>query len=743
MNSSKLTTTPAKENQQLRINEIPQSIRLVLEARHHDPFAVLGRHPGSEGGAIVRAFIPDTAEVGIVGLSDVLPMRRLEGSDLFEWRGPAGELPEHHRLRWKDGSGRTIERHDPYCFAPQLSDFDLYLFGEGKHRHAYRFLGAHPHSIDGVEGVLFATWAPEAERVSVVGDFNGWDGRVHPMRTRGGNGVWELFIPDIGEGIVYKFELRSRSSGRVFLKADPYGQRFEMRPATAALVERTTHRWRDKAWMKARGERDWLHTPMSIYEVHLSSWQRDEAGGFLGYRELADRLVEYVDRLGFTHIELLPVTEHPFDGSWGYQTTGYFAATSRFGPPDDLRYLVDQCHRRGIGVLLDWVPGHFPKDDHALARFDGSALYEHEDPRRGEHRDWGTLIFNYGRNEVKAFLLSSAMYWLEEFHMDGLRVDAVASMLYLDYSREAGEWEPNEYGGNENLEAIAFLRELNQIVHEQHPGALTMAEESTSWPMVSRPTWLGGLGFSMKWNMGWMNDTLQYFQKDPIYRKYHHSLLTFGLVYAFSENFILPLSHDEVVHMKRPMLYKMPGDEWQRFANLRLLYTYMYTHPGKKLLFMGDEFGQGREWDDAGELDWHLLESPSHQGIQRLVGDLNRLYRDNGALCRYDFDARGFEWIDCNDSEQSLISYVRRDEEEQFVVALNFTPAPREGYRLGVPAPGDYDVVFNSDSTYYGGTNMGNAGVLGSETVPWMGREHSIVLTLPPLAGVVLRRRGD
>ena len=735
-----MTTTPAKENQPLRMHHISESVRLVLEARHHDPFAILGRHPGEDERVVVRAFIPGAAETGIVGRSRTLPMRRIGGTDLFEWCGPAAEVPERYRLRWHDRQGCAIERHDPYCFPPQLSDFDLYLFGEGKHRHAYRFLGSHRQSIDGVDGVLFATWAPEAERISVVGDFNGWDGRAHPMRSRGGSGVWELFIPGIREGALYKFEVRNRSSGQVVLKSDPYGQRFEIRPANAAVVEQSNFHWQDAVWMHSRAEHDWLHGPMSVYEVHLGSWQRDEDGGFLGYREIADRLVAYVVRLGYTHIELLPVTEHPFDGSWGYQTTGYFAATSRFGPPDGLRYLVDLCHRNGVGVLLDWVPGHFPKDDHALARFDGSALYEHEDPRRGEHRDWGTLIFNYGRNEVKTFLISSAMYWLEEFHMDGLRVDAVASMLYLDYSREPGDWAPNQYGGNENLEAVAFLRELNRIVHEQHPGALTMAEESTSWPMVSRPTWLGGLGFSMKWNMGWMNDTLQYFHKDPVHRRYHHGLLTFGLVYAFSENFILPLSHDEVVHMKRPMLYKMPGDEWQRFANLRLLYTYMFTHPGKKLLFMGNEFGQGREWDEAAALDWHLLEYPFHRGVQQLVADLNRLYREHAALHRFDFEVQGFEWIDCNDSERSLISYLRRDGHEQFLVALNFTPLPRENYRLGVPGPGEYEVLFNSDSQYYGGSNMGNAGTLAADPIPWMGRDYSVRLTLPPLAGLVLRR---
>ena len=513
-----------------------------------------------------------------------------------------------------------------------------------------------------------------------------------------------------------------------------------MRPATAAIVcPPADFQWRDQQWLARRASWDWQHSPISIYEFHPSSWRRAPDGGFLNFREMAPLLAEYVADLGFTHVELLPITEHPLDDSWGYQTTGYFAPSQRFGSPDDFRFFVDYMHSRGIGVILDWVPAHFPRDTHALARFDGTALYEHEDPRRGEHTDWGTLIFNYGRNEVKNFLLASANYWLEEFHLDGLRVDAVASMLYLDYSREAGEWEPNRYGGRENLEAIEFLRELNSLTHGEHPGSLTIAEESTAWPQVTRPTWLGGLGFSIKWNMGWMHDTLDYMSHEPVYRQYHHDQLTFGLMYAFSENFMLPFSHDEVVHGKYSLLGKMPGDEWQRFANLRLLYAYMYTYPGAKLLFMGCELGEPGEWRHQGQLSWELLEQAPHSGLQQLVGDLNRLYRDEPSLHRNGFDAAGFEWIDCHDSTQSVLSYLRRDGADVQVVILNFTPIVRHGYRIGVPASGNYIEVFNSDSHFYDGSNLGNPYPLASEARPWMGREHSLALTLPPLGGLVLK----
>jgi len=714
---------------------ISPELQRLIEARHHAPFDLLGCHPDNKG-VTVRAFIPNADKVRIADIDAA--MERLPNSDLFEWHGDAELLPERYRLSWSSGNS-TVTRHDPYCFPPQLGDLDLHLFGEGRHRHAYRMLGAHPHSADGIDGVLFATWAPAAERISVVGDFNDWDGRCHPMRVRGDGGVWELFIPDLEPGANYKLEIRNRDTGEILLKADPYGQQFQYRPDTASVVrDREVYSWLDENWITARAETEWQHAPMSIYELHLGSWQRTEDDAFLNYRELAHRLVDYLSETGFTHIELLPITEHPFDGSWGYQTIGYFAPTSRFGSPDDFRYFVDHCHQHGIGVLLDWAPAHFPKDAHGLARFDGTALYEHEDPRRGEHRDWGTLIFNYGRNEVKNFLIASAVYWLEEFHIDGLRVDAVASMLYLDYSREAGDWEPNQYGGNENLEAIDFLRELNEVTHGEHPGTLMIAEESTSWPQVSRPTWLGGLGFSMKWNMGWMHDSLNYLSMDPIHRHYHHEQLTFGLLYAFTENFVLPFSHDEVVHGKGSMLGKMPGDSWQQFANLRLLYTYLFTYPGKKLLFMGCEFGQGGEWNHERALDWWLLDAPLHKGMQQGVSDLNRLYRNLPALHRHDFDHQGFEWVDCHDASQSVLVYQRNGGGQSAIVILNFTPVPRENYRIGVPRAGRYREAFNSDSHFYGGGDVGNSGLIEAEPTAWMNREHSVSLTLPPLAGIVL-----
>ncbi len=709
----------------------------IIQATHHDPFAVLGRHPDGSG-EIVRAFIPGAAAVTIA--EGGLPMERVGDSDLFQWRGPAGSVPERYRLVWRDETRREHIAHDPYAFPPQLSDYDLHLFGEGNHWHAWRFLGSRVHEVDGVPGVLFSVWAPNAARVSVVGDFNQWDGRRHPMRVRGGIGVWELFIPGLDAGAFYKYEIRNRDSGAILLKSDPYGRQFELRPATATIVTaESDYPWDDGAWLEERRRRDWQHAPLSVYEVHLGSWARGMEGDFLGYRELAVQLVAYAKELGFSHIELLPITEHPYDPSWGYQSTGYYAPTSRFGTPDDFRWFVDHCHRNGIGVILDWVPAHFPKDAHGLARFDGSALYEHEDPRLGEHLDWSTLIYNFGRNEVKNFLLSNALYWLEEFHLDGLRVDAVASMLYLDYSRT--DWVPNRYGGRENLEAIGFLRQLNTVVHQAQPGILMFAEESTAWPQVSRPVHLGGLGFDMKWNMGWMNDTLEYFSQDPVHRKYHHDRLTFSMLYAFTENFVLPFSHDEVVHGKQSMLNKMPGDEWQRFANLRLIYSYQFLHPGKKLLFMGCEFGQGLEWDSARTLDWYVLDYPLHQGVRQLVKDLNGLYHNAPALYRHEFDWEGIEWIDCHDADQSVLSFLRKDGDDFLVVVLNFTPVPRHGYRIGVPAAGLYRERLNSDSAYYGGSNLGNgAGPLAAEPTPWMGRPHSLALTLPPLATIVLER---
>jgi len=716
--------------------KLSEDLRKIVEARHHDPFSVLGRHVEGKQ-VVVRACFQDCTRVAIA--EGDLPMERIPGTDIFEWRGDADQVPERYRFIWRDSGHHEHITHDPYSFPAQLSDFDLHLFAEGKHWHAYRILGAHPKTLDDVGGVLFSVWAPNAERVSVVGEFNHWDGRTHPMRVRGDSGVWELFIPEIAPGLLYKFEIRNRNNGNILLKSDPYGQAFEQRPKTASIVvDESPYNWRDQAWMEKRKNADWLHAPMSIFEVHLGSWQRGSEGEFLNYRELAKLLVEYVLEMGFSHIELLPITEHPYDPSWGYQTTGYYAPTSRFGSPEDFRWFVDHCHQHGIGVLLDWVPAHFPKDAHGLAFFDGQTLYEHADPRRGEHLDWSTLIFDYGRHEVKNFLLSNALYWLEEFHLDGLRVDAVASMLYLDYSRE--DWLPNKYGGRENLEAIAFLQELNTVVHGECPGILVMAEESTAWPQVTHPTHLGGLGFSLKWNMGWMNDTLEYISKDPIYRRYHQGELTFSMIYAFTENFLLPFSHDEVVHGKGSMLNKMPGDEWQRFANLRLLYTYMFTHPGKKLLFMGTEFGQGTEWDATGVLDWYVLGYAFHEKLQRLVKDLNRLYTGQRPLHQYDFDDRGFEWIDCHDAENSVLVYQRKSDDEALVIALNLTPTPRTDYRIGVPKSGAYHELLNSDSDYYGGSNLVNPpGSLMAGKQPWMSNPHSLTVLLPPLGGIILK----
>ncbi len=716
--------------------ELSPALQQLIEARYHDPFGLLGRHE-ADGRVCVRALLPNAEDVSIA--EGDLRMQRIEGTDIFEWEGEAEKVPYRYRLIWRDDEHREHIAHDPYCYPPQLPDFDMHLFGEGKHWHAHHLLGAHVHEADGVSGVLFSVWAPSAERVSVVGEFNRWDGRAHPMRVHG-NGVWELFIPDVPAGVLYKYEIRARN-GDVFLKSDPFGRRFEMRPSTASIVEPPTEfEWGDTDWLEQRGKWDWLHSPLSIYEVHLGSWQRGPEGEMLNYRELGRRLVEYVTDLGFTHIELLPITEHPFDASWGYQTTGYFAPTSRFGSPDDFRWFVNHCHENGIGIILDWVPAHFPKDAHGLARFDGTALYEHDDPRMGEHKDWSTLIYNFGRYEVKNFLISSALFWLEEYHIDGIRVDAVASMLYLDYSREEGQWIPNKYGGRENLEAIDFMRELNEVTHSQVPGALVMAEESTSWPQVTKPTYLGGLGFDLKWNMGWMNDTLAYIAQETIHRQYHQDMLTFSMLYAFTENFLQPFSHDEVVHGKRSMLYKMPGDEWQRFANLRLIYVYLFTHPGKKLLFMGSEFGQGEEWNSAAVLDWYLLDYPSHQGVRKLVQDLNHLYRAYPVLHTYDFDWVGFEWIDCHDAQNSVLIFMRRADDDFLVVALNFTPVPREDYRIGVPAAGIYKEILNSDAADYWGSGMGNGHrILQTEEMPWMDRPHSLAVTLPPLAGIVLK----
>lgn len=714
-------------------------VERLEQGRLHDPWQILGAHPSGKGWEI-RIWMPTALSVR---LEDKLEVTRVTDSGLFAVRLTKSEfdkLPKHYRVCWDDYDGCSYSLISPYSFEPLLGEMDLYLYAEGQHWKIYEHLGAHFKTIDGISGVQFAVWAPSAERVSVVGDFNGWHGFRHPMRCRGSSGIWEIFIPAMQPGDRYKFEIRNANTGDVFAKADPYAQSMEMRPQTACYVVDSQYAWKDAAWLEQRRAFDWSHEPISIYEVHLGSWQRDDAGGFLNYRELAHRLVDYVKWMGYTHIELLPISEHPLDASWGYQTSGYYAPTSRFGTPDDFRYLVDHCHQHGIGVFLDWVPAHFPKDFFALARFDGSALYEHEDARLGEHRDWGTYIFNFGRNEVRNFLIANALYWLKEFHIDGLRVDAVASMLYLDYSREPGDWVPNQYGGRENLDAVSFLQQLNAEVHRQHEGVLVMAEESTSWPMVSRPTWMGGLGFSMKWNMGWMNDSLNYFSRDPIYRAHHHNQLTFSQMYAYTENFVLPFSHDEVVHLKGSLAAKMPGDDWQKMANLRLLLCYQWMHPGKKLLFMGCDFGQWTEWNEAVGLPWHLADYPNHRGVMLLVQQLNHLYVNEQALHQFDFEPRGFSWIDCHDYSQSVLSFERHSEAETLICVFNFTPVPRHDYRIGLAQEGRYQEVFNSDSSMYGGSNLGNNGQVDSQPQPWMNRPVSVSLTLPPLGCIVLKR---
>ncbi|MCU0758781.1 MAG: 1,4-alpha-glucan branching protein GlgB [Steroidobacteraceae bacterium] len=705
---------------------------------HHDPHGVLGPHRLEDGRLRVLVHLPMCRRVALEGVHEAT---RLPGTDFFAWAGEAAALPRRYRVSWEDSHGARQERIDPYAFPePQLSDHDLYLFNAGRHVALWNTLGARPMRLDGVEGTLFAVWAPDAVRVSVVGPFCQWDGRRHPMRSRGASGTWELFLPGVGPHELYKYEIRNRVTGELLLKSDPLARATERRPATASVVAPPTgHAFADRAWMDERVRLDWLHAPMSIYELHLGSWRRGEDDRFLTYREIADHLVPYVRELGFTHVELLPITEHPLDDSWGYQATGFFAPTSRHGSADDLRYFVDRLHEAGIGVLLDWVPGHFPRDAHGLARFDGSACYEYPDPRKAEHKDWGTLVFNYERHEVRSFLLSSALYWLEEFHFDGLRVDAVASMLYLDFSRRQGDFVPNKHGGNHNLEAIEFIRELNAVVHGRCPGAVVIAEESTDWAMVSRPTHDGGLGFSMKWNMGWMHDTLEYFALDPVHRRHHHDRLTFGMMYAYSENFVLPLSHDEVVHLKKPLVYKMPGDRWQQFANLRLLFAYQWTFPGKKLLFMGGEFAQTTEWNSAVTLPWWLLEHAEHRGVKALVADLNRLYVQDPRLHRHEFEPEGFRWVDCEDRAQSVLSFLRLAGGEPLLVVLNFTPVPRYGYRVGVPRGGAWRECLNSDSSLYGGGNLGNGpGPLVADPVPMHGQSHSLALTLPPLAALVL-----
>jgi 1,4-alpha-glucan branching enzyme len=723
---------------------IPRNFEALAGARHSDPFSVLGPHV-ERGRLVIRAIQPAARSVDVVraGRADVA-MELRHPAGIFEAVLEDESEVVDYRLRVTCRGGETVEVDDPYRYGRVLSDYDLYLFAQGNHTRIYEKFGAHPMTIGDAAGIYFAVWAPNAARASVVGDFNGWDGRVHPMRALGSSGAWEIFLPAARVGDRYKFELRA-PSGEILLKADPYGFGFEVPPLSAAVVSALDYEWQDGGWMHGRvALGHWFERPMAIYEVHLGSWARvteDGVNRYLSYDELVDRLIPYVKEMGYTHIELLPVMEHPYSGSWGYQVTGFFAPTSRFGSPVAFKRFVDACHRAGIGVILDWVPGHFPRDSHGLARFDGTALYEHADPRQGEHRDWGTLIFNYGRNEVRNFLLANALFWLHEYHIDGLRVDAVASMLYLDYSRSAGEWIPNRHGGRENLEAIEFMRQMNTLTHQESPGSMTIAEESTAWPSVSRPAYLGGLGFTYKWNMGWMNDILEYVKKDPVYRRYDHWHVTFSLIYAFSENFILPFSHDEVVHGKGSMFGKIPGDDWQKAATLRALYAFMYAHPGKKLMFMGSEFGQGREWNYDQSLDWHLLEAPLFGGIRRFVRDLNRIYSAEPALHEVDFDGAGFSWIDCNDAENSVVSLVRRakDAATHVVAVFNFTPIVRENYIVGVPAAGAYRELLNSDGDVYGGSNVGNGGLVHTEATAAHGYPQSLRLTLPPLGGLLLK----
>ncbi len=742
------------------VNETPRArnsfeaeLDAIAQADHGDPFHILGPHWVQRGGVLllaVRGFRQGATRAEIVWKSSgaVTPADQIHPDGVFEallspettgLRQNEAIRPDSYRWRFVFADGRQIECLDPYAFPPVLTEYDLYLSGEGTDLQKYEKLGAHLREVAGVQGVHFGVWAPNASRVSVIGDFNSWDGTAHPMRSRGESGIWELFVPELKEGTLYKLEILSRFGHHLAQKADPYGFAAEMRPKSASVVwDLHKYQWNDSGWLSARAARDWLHAPLTIYEIHVGSWRRKEDEGYrwLTYREMADELIPYAKRMGFTHIELMPIMEHPLDASWGYQTLGYYAVTSRFGTPDDFKYFVDRCHQEGLSVLLDWTPAHFPRDGHGLAFFDGTHLYEHEDPRLGAHPDWGTLVFNYGRNEVRNFLLANALFWIAEYHIDGLRVDAVASMLYLDYSRQPGQWIPNVYGGRENLEAISFLKRMNEVLHEQHPGALTIAEESTSWPAVSRPTYVGGLGFDLKWNMGWMNDTLRYFSHDPIHRQYHHGELTFSMLYAFHENFVLPLSHDEVVHGKRALLEKMPGDDWQKFANLRLLFGYMYAHPGKKLLFMGSELAQRSEFWHEAAVEWALEKAPWHHGIQRLVAYLNQLHAQEPALHQIDFEWSGFEWIEVNDAAASVLAFVRRAKDSNdFVVAVcNFTPVVREPYRVGVPRPGYYREVLNTDSGFYGGTDIGNAGGVMAEPIPWNDRPYSIKLKLPPLA---------
>ena len=726
--------------------DISRHIKKLLKADYGNPFDFLGPH-ATEDCVTIRAFLPNVTAAWIIPDAEeekAYAMRKIHREGFFEVEIEGKKL-FRYRIRIRTRNNEEKEFHDPYSFLPVLTDFDLHLIGEGTHYKNYEKLGSHVKTIDGIRGVHFAVWAPNAKNIGVVGDFNNWDGRCHPMRGLGSSGIWEIFIPGLDEGTVYKYEIKSKYDKHRELKADPFSFCFEVRPKSAAIVYEieNQHKWGDSEWLTARTQKNWLQAPISVYEVHLGSWMRvpEQGDRFPTYHELAETLVPYVKGLGFTHIELMPMTEHPFDASWGYQTLGYYAPTSRFGKPADFMHFIDACHQNGIGVIVDWVPAHFPKDGHGLGFFDGTCLYEHADPRQGEHKEWGTLIFNYGRNEVRNYLISNALFWLDKYHIDGLRVDAVASMLYLDYSREPGQWIPNKYGGNENLEAIDFIKKFNEVVHQYHPGVLTIAEESTAWTGVSKPTYLGGLGFDMKWNMGWMHDTLEYFSNDPIHRKFHANNLTFSMLYAFTENFVLPFSHDEVVYGKRSLLNKMPGDMWQKFANLRALYGYFYGHPGKKLLFMGAEFGQWDEWNFDKSLDWHLLQYEQHIKLKKYLTDLNALYRTEAALYEVDYEWRGFEWIDFRDADNSVLSFIRKAKEgEDFLVfVLNLTPVPRQDYRIGVPKGGSYRELLNSDSALYWGSNMGNSGGVAADEIEVYGRKYSLKLTLPPLSCLILK----
>jgi 1,4-alpha-glucan branching enzyme len=724
---------------------VSEDIERILRVEHSDPHSVLGVHPAKVkwvNGLIIRAFHPDASGACMKLDGESFPMDDCQAPGFFWLWLAKRKLPLNYLISFSFPDGSTWENESPYRFPPTLGPQDLYFVAEGKHYRLYEKLGAHPMEIDGVGGIAFAVWAPNAKRVSVVGGFNRWDGRLFPMRSMGSTGIWEIFIPGIAQGELYKYEIKTKSN-ELRIKTDPYAFAMELRPETASRVWNLDHyEWGDQEWLDQRRTRDCLAGPMSIYEVHLGSWLRisEEDNRWATYREIALPLVDHVKKYGFTHVELMPIMEHPFDASWGYQVTGYFAPTSRFGTPDDFMFFVDVLHQNGVGVILDWVPAHFPRDDFSLRLFDGTALYEHADPRQGEHKDWGTLIFNYGRNEVRNFLVGNALFWLDKYHVDGLRVDAVASLIYLDYSREEGEWVPNRYGGNENLDAIQFLQEFNAMVYGLFPGCFTVAEESTAWTGVTTPTYLGGLGFGFKWDMGWMHDTLEYFSKDPIHRNFHHNDLTFSMMYAYSENFVLPLSHDEVVYGKGSLLRKMPGEHWQQRANLRLLFGYMYTHPGKKLLIAGSELATWNEWDHEGSLERELLQYPFHSEMSLFLSDLGRLYLTDSAMWRWDHEPSGFSWIDCNDNMNSVLTYIRRGPNGYLVCILNFTPLVRQGYRVGVPEQGEYRELINSDSVHYGGSGVGNGGVVVTSAGSQHGYDQHVALVLPPLACLILRK---